>query len=108
MYGVSRIITTVARDHLLPPYLARVHPRLQTPYIAIIIQGVTTALIALFTGGHWCVLVVSLEAVCFGCAAVEYGILPFVSTLCHFNNTQGAHRCRCLALLLTTPDKTYS
>lgn len=49
MYGVSRIITTVARDHLLPPYLARVHPRLQTPYIAIIIQGVTTALIALFT-----------------------------------------------------------
>ena len=49
MYGASRIITGVARDHLIPPFLARVHPSLATPYLAILGQGVLTALIALLT-----------------------------------------------------------
>eukprot|EP00877_Chromochloris_zofingiensis_P004698 jgi/Chrzof1/14229/Cz08g30110.t1 len=49
MYGVSRIVTTVARDHLLPPLMARVHPKMRTPWIAILAQGIPSALLALFS-----------------------------------------------------------
>ncbi|GBF96644.1 cationic amino acid transporter [Raphidocelis subcapitata] len=49
MYGASRIITGVARDHLIPPVLARVNARFQTPWIAIAIQGTATAVLALLS-----------------------------------------------------------
>jgi APA family basic amino acid/polyamine antiporter len=48
MYGASRIITGVARDHLIPPVLARVG-RFRTPWIAIVMQGVATAILALLS-----------------------------------------------------------
>jgi APA family basic amino acid/polyamine antiporter len=49
MYATSRILAAVGRQHILPPFLARVHPRLSTPYIATILQGIAAAVIALFT-----------------------------------------------------------
>lgn len=49
MFAVSRIIAAVARQHLLPPFLARVHKRFGTPHISTILSGVATAVIALFT-----------------------------------------------------------
>jgi len=51
MYATSRIIAAVARAHMLPPFLARVHKKLGTPYISTILSGVTAAVMALFTGG---------------------------------------------------------
>jgi APA family basic amino acid/polyamine antiporter len=45
-----RIIAAVARQHLLPPVLATVHKRFGTPWVATLLSGVATALIALFTG----------------------------------------------------------
>lgn len=50
MYATSRIIAAVARAHLLPPFLARVHHKLGTPYISTILSGVAAAVMALFTG----------------------------------------------------------
>lgn len=49
MLGVSRIICCVAREALLPPVLALVHPKFGTPWVATLLQGVATAVIALFT-----------------------------------------------------------
>jgi APA family basic amino acid/polyamine antiporter len=49
MFAVSRIIAAVARQHLLPPFLAKVHKRFGTPYISTALSGVATAVIALFT-----------------------------------------------------------
>jgi APA family basic amino acid/polyamine antiporter len=49
MYATSRIVAAVGRQHILPPFLARVHPKLATPYVATIAQGVASAIIALFT-----------------------------------------------------------
>eukprot|EP00879_Flechtneria_rotunda_P002193 GHRR01002379.1.p1 GENE.GHRR01002379.1~~GHRR01002379.1.p1 ORF type:complete len:523 (+),score=115.42 GHRR01002379.1:1539-3107(+) len=49
MYAVSRIIAAVARQHLLPPFLAKIHRRFGTPWITTLLQGVATAIIALFT-----------------------------------------------------------
>jgi APA family basic amino acid/polyamine antiporter len=46
---VSRIITGVARDHLIPPFISRVSGRFATPWIALLLQGVVSALIGLFT-----------------------------------------------------------
>jgi basic amino acid/polyamine antiporter, APA family len=38
----------MARDGLLPPFLARVHPRFKTPYIGTIITGLFVATFAAF------------------------------------------------------------
>eukprot|EP00878_Enallax_costatus_P000818 GHUV01000943.1.p1 GENE.GHUV01000943.1~~GHUV01000943.1.p1 ORF type:complete len:550 (+),score=66.26 GHUV01000943.1:156-1652(+) len=61
MYAVSRIIAAVSRQHLLPPFLARVHKRFGTPYIATILQGVATAVIALFTSFDELIHLVSIS-----------------------------------------------
>ncbi|KAI8474786.1 MAG: cationic amino acid transporter [Monoraphidium minutum] len=49
MYGTSRVITGVARDHLIPPFLAHVGGRAQTPWVAIAVQGVISAVLALLS-----------------------------------------------------------
>ncbi|SJZ91618.1 amino acid/polyamine/organocation transporter, APC superfamily [Enhydrobacter aerosaccus] len=48
LYGQSRIFARMAHDRLLPPVLAQVHPRLQTPWISQILIGVAVAAVAGF------------------------------------------------------------
>lgn len=45
-YGVSRMSLAVARDGLLPPLFARVHPRLRTPWLGNLAFGLVGALLA--------------------------------------------------------------
>jgi amino acid transporter len=44
LYGQARILCVVARDHMLPPVLARISPRLGTPAIAATVMGLATGL----------------------------------------------------------------
>jgi APA family basic amino acid/polyamine antiporter len=46
--GQPRIFMSMARDGLLPPVLARVHPRFRTPYVGTIITGLFVATFAAF------------------------------------------------------------
>ena len=46
--GQPRIFMSMARDGLLPPFLARIHPRFKTPYIGTIITGLFVATFAAF------------------------------------------------------------
>ena len=46
--GQPRIFMSMARDGLLPPFLARVHPRFRTPYIGTIMTGLFVATFAAF------------------------------------------------------------
>jgi APA family basic amino acid/polyamine antiporter len=46
--GQPRIFMSMARDGLLPPFLARVHHRFRTPYIGTIITGTFVATFAAF------------------------------------------------------------
>jgi APA family basic amino acid/polyamine antiporter len=46
--GQPRIFMSMARDGLLPPFLARVHPRFRTPYVGTIITGLFVATFAAF------------------------------------------------------------
>ena len=46
--GQPRIFMSMARDGLLPPFFARVHPRFKTPYIGTIITGTFVATFAAF------------------------------------------------------------
>jgi APA family basic amino acid/polyamine antiporter len=43
MYGQTRIFYTMARDGLLPKFLAVVHPKFKTPWINTILVGLITA-----------------------------------------------------------------
>ena len=46
--GQPRIFMSMARDGLLPPFLAKVHPKFKTPYIGTIITGFFVATFAAF------------------------------------------------------------
>jgi len=48
MLNVPRMLFAFGRDGFLPAALARVHPRWRTPYVAIVVQGVVVAALALF------------------------------------------------------------
>lgn len=46
LYGQTRILFTMGRDGLLPPALARVHPRTRTPILATVLTAVGAAVLA--------------------------------------------------------------
>ena len=46
--GQARIFMSMARDGLLPPWAARLHPKYKTPHITTIVTGVFVALFAAF------------------------------------------------------------
>src|SRR6266511_187886 len=46
LLGQSRVFYSMSRDGLLPPFINRVHPRFQTPYLTSIVTGVAVAFFA--------------------------------------------------------------
>lgn len=48
IYGISRIFYVVARDGLLPRWLAKLHPKYESPYITIIVFSLLAGLLAAF------------------------------------------------------------
>lgn len=51
LYGQSRVLLSMSNDKLLPPALAKIHPKYKTPYISSIIILIFTSLIAAFLPG---------------------------------------------------------
>jgi len=46
LLGQSRVFYSMGRDGLLPPFVNRVHPRFQTPYITSIVTGIGVAIVS--------------------------------------------------------------
>jgi len=51
--GQARIFMSMARDGLLPPWAAKLHPRYKTPHITTIITGIFVAVLAGFAPIGW-------------------------------------------------------
>ncbi len=51
--GQARIFMSMARDGLLPPWAAKVHPRFKTPHVTTVITGVFVAVSAAFAPIGW-------------------------------------------------------
>ena len=48
LYGQSRVFFAMSKDGLLPPFVAKVHPKFRTPYITQILIGIAVAIPAGF------------------------------------------------------------
>jgi len=46
LLGQSRVFYSMSRDGLLPPFVNKIHPRFQTPYITSIVTGIAVAIVA--------------------------------------------------------------
>ncbi len=46
LFGQSRVFWAMSKDGLLPPFVYRVHPRFQTPWITTIVTGLVVAFFA--------------------------------------------------------------
>jgi len=114
-YGLSRVFLAMARDGLLPPVFARVHPRTQTPLRVILAAGVLMAGVAGFTPiGHVAELVnigtlAAFFLVCVGVIALRYTHpdvpRPFRTPLMPFVPLAGAGTC--LYLMAQLPAITW-
>jgi basic amino acid/polyamine antiporter, APA family len=114
-YGLSRVFLAMARDGLLPPAFAAVHPRTQTPVRVILLAGLLMAAVAGLTPiGHVAELVnigtlAAFFLVCLGVIALRYTHpevpRPFRTPLMPFVPLAGAGIC--LYLMTQLPAVTW-
>jgi APA family basic amino acid/polyamine antiporter len=72
--GQPRIFFSMARDGLLPPWAARVHPRFRTPHVTTILTGVFVAVFSAFVNINEAVELTNIGTL-FAFVLVSVGVL---------------------------------
>ena len=114
-YGQPRIFMSMARDGLLPPYFAKIHPKFHTPHITTIWSGVAVGGVAMFTDISLLGDLTSIGTlfafvlVCIGVCVLRRTdpdrVRPFRAPLVPVVPILGA--LMCLALMLSLPLETW-
>lgn len=97
IYGQSRIFYAIARDGLLPKIFQRVHPKYDSPYIAILFFAILTALI----GGLFPYQLVG-QLSSMG-ALIDYIVVTVIVILLRVKMPQVQRSFKCPALLVVAP-----
>ncbi|MFZ5632300.1 MAG: APC family permease [Bacillota bacterium] len=63
-YATSRVLFAMSRARLLPAALSRVHPKYNTPYVAVIVTGIIS-LLGPFIGRKWLIPLADIGAIGF-------------------------------------------
>jgi basic amino acid/polyamine antiporter, APA family len=72
--GQPRIFFSMARDGLLPPWAAKVHPRFRTPHVTTLITGIAVAAFAAFANIDEAVVLTNIGTL-FAFVLVSLGVL---------------------------------
>jgi len=74
--GTARLIYAMSRDGLFPKKLSQVHPRFQTPYVAIILEAIVAVVLSLFSGvGQLISFAVFNLAICYLLVSLSLAVL---------------------------------
>jgi APA family basic amino acid/polyamine antiporter len=110
--GQPRIFFSMARDGLLPPSFAKVHPRFRTPHVTTILTGVFVGVCAMFVSIDEMVDLTNIGTlfafilVCIGVIVLRYTdperVRPFRVPFVHVVGLLGAALCLYLMYNLPT------
>ncbi len=97
IYGISRIFYVIARDGMLPKFIAKLHPKHDSPYISIILFSLLAGLFAAFAPFQVLGQLVSMGAI------IDYIVVSIIVMLFRYTLPNAPRPFKCPALFIIAP-----
>lgn len=97
IYGISRIFYVIARDGLLPKFIAKLHPKYDSPYITIILFSLLAGLFAAFAPFQVLGQLVSMGAI------IDYIVVAIIVMVFRYTLPNANRPFKCPGLFIVAP-----